>query len=330
MVRTRDDDNRKCDIPDHIACKMVNCLPTVCNMISDSKNINMEEGELQIVAYMRSLQPEYLSLGMVITKSRLLLQLFIPFDGKFSVITICSASCYSIDELKRFFSALYAAISRLLDPISTTPLTHAVTLRCCSQEIVCLHKDETHKNLGSDLSLTSNASIVIHCTTRNFVRKYYDLEFNYIPPADVIALIPGAIFLNKLDGRFQILEYPYLEGSNQLQSQDQVVAAIQALNKFHAKGYVHGDIRECNMIVCVDRVCFIDIDLTRKEGEAYVSTYNHANISERHEDAKKNKPMKKIHDRYALDHIIKRNSELFSPEALLDISKSLQSIASSM
>lgn len=98
------------------------------------------------------------------------------------------------------------------------------------------------------------------------VKKFYDSKYNYIPCEEVITLIPDAKFLNVPGSNYQILQYPYLEGSNKLENEDQVVAAIKALDAFHAIDFVHGDIRELNMIVSEDKVFFIDVDLAKKEG----------------------------------------------------------------
>lgn len=72
-------------------------------------------------------------------------------------------------------------------------------------------------------------------------------------------------------------------------------------------------------------------NLAKQEGEDYPSVYNHADIEERHENAVAFGEMKKIHDRYALYQII-RKANLLTPclEDLLDTTKSLQSIATSV
>lgn len=328
VIAIRGDDNRKFDTPDHVLAKIQDHLPAVCILVGDSKCKSLDEGRNQVFIYMRSLQSQNLCLGMVITFQQVLLQLFIPFDGKFSVIDICSANCNSINEVKNFFLALYVAVRRLSHPIPAP--AHAITLKCCSQPILCPNEDEFHKFLRRAPTSATN-SMVIHCLKENVVKKFYDQKYNFIPRHEVIHLIPGAEFLNPPRSKYQVLQYPYLKGSNKLENADQLVAAIKALDCFHAIDFVHGDIREINMIVCEDKVFFIDVDLAKKEGEDYPSVYNHADIVERHKNAIANGEMKKIHDRYALYQIISK-ANLLIPclEDLLDITKSLQSIATSV
>lgn len=114
-------------------------------------------------------------------------------------------------------------------------------------------------------------SFVLHCTNKNMVRKYYDNQFHHLPIEEAIQLIPSARLLCPLRSRYQILEYPYM-GEHTLNTPLQALATVKELKKFHDKNLVHGDIRSINMIVSEATVNFIDVDLTRKEGDKYPST----------------------------------------------------------
>lgn len=84
VIKIREQDGRKGDIPDHVVAKLVDNLPRACILVSDTKKNSMDEGKNQVLVYMRSLQSIYLCLGLIITHHKLCLQLFIPFEGKFS------------------------------------------------------------------------------------------------------------------------------------------------------------------------------------------------------------------------------------------------------
>lgn len=154
------------------------------------------------------------------------------------------------------------------DPIPINELKHSMTQKCCSKELVC--SDDSHRSLGRR---SQNASLVIFCSSENVVKKYYDRDYHHVPCNDAIANIPDAKFCCEDASRYQILEYPYLTGCHKLKDYAQVVAAIRALDNFHAKNYVHGDIRESNMIVCKDVVYFVDVDFADKEGNRYPSIF---------------------------------------------------------
>lgn len=213
----------------------------------------------------------------------------------------------------------YAALCSLhYNPIKADNLGHAVTLWCCDKQLNCLDQDEHHVKLGNT-DLSSNPAI-IHCLTRGIVKKYYDVSFHHIPMRDAIAFLPNSRFLCSDESNYQVLEYTYLEGSHSFSSCEDVVAGIVALDQFHAKDLVHGDVRASNIIVdnVSHKVDFIDVDLARKEGKSYPSSYNHSEIPERHKDATANAEMKKIHDRFSLHFILLTDG--FRCDQLLDIS----------
>ena len=90
--------------------------------------------------------------------------------------------------------------------------------------------------------------------------------------------MPEAQFLYPNGSRYQILQYPYIEGGHIIENVRQVSSAVRALNKFHESDLVHGDIRETNLIVRDNDVYIIDLDFVRREGSFYPSTFNHTDI----------------------------------------------------
>lgn len=165
-----------------------------------------------------------------------------------------------------------------------------------------------HIHLGK-MSGNSQVPLVVHCTTTNTVRKYYDTLFHYVPTVEAIGFIPSAQFVYPLGSRCQILEYPFIIGCHTLETPLQAVMAVKKLQLFHERDLVHGDIRSTNMIVSEDSVIFID-DLVKKESKRYPGTYNHAGIPERHKDAIANRSMQKLHDRFTLYVILSQMHSL--------------------
>lgn len=67
VIRVRNHDKRQADIPDHIAAKMVDGIPAVCVLVSDSKKSKMDEGKQQVHVYGLALESSFLFLGLTIT-----------------------------------------------------------------------------------------------------------------------------------------------------------------------------------------------------------------------------------------------------------------------
>lgn len=156
-----------------------------------------------------------------------------PFDNKLSVIDICDACCDNLNELKTFWGTLYAAVQALVECPIAAP-SHLFTLKCCGQEVPCLARTE-HINLSH-----SNGSLVLHCTTTKSIMTWFTITYQN---EDVISFIPNSEFLKPHGSRYQILQYPYIEGNHKLDTPLQAATAVRELNKFHEKDFVHGDIR---------------------------------------------------------------------------------------
>lgn len=321
IIRVRNHDNRQVDKPDNTIAVEDNDIPVRCIAVSDSKRQNAQEGKNQVHAYGLALESNCLFLGLTIIRaSKIYLQLFMAFEGKLSVIDICEASCDEMKDLEKFFGTLYAAVDKLAqEPITAPP--HQFTQKCCEQEVP--DRQNEHKNLSC-----SGGPLVLYCPATKMVKKYYDKKFDYVPSSNAITFIPQSKFLKSPCSRYQILQYPFIEGHNELRTPAQAAAAVRELNKFHEKGFVHGDIRSINMIVSDNNaVTFIDVDLVEEEGKFYPSGYNHQGIPERHNEAKAHYPMKKVHDRFALQTIIVKGVELPDSLELTDMEKSLEEIA---
>ncbi len=79
------------------------------------------------------------------------------------------------------------------------------------------------------------------------------------------------------------------------------------LHKLHIRRYVHGDIREANLVFDHENCAgyLIDYDLARESGKLYPDGYFNAEI--RHEDAITGLPMCMNHDRHSLAKIVERH-----------------------
>jgi hypothetical protein len=76
----------------------------------------------------------------------------------------------------------------------------------------------------------------------------------------------------------------------------------RVVHAMHDAGYVHGDLRVCNLLLCADgkRPCLVDFDWAGKEGEQVYPTFmNHVDI-EWPEGAEDGKPLRKEHDLHFL------------------------------
>ena len=107
------------------------------------------------------------------------------------------------------------------------------------------------------------------------------------------------------DGRFVILAYDYIEGDHSPKCLKGFAGVVCALHIIHEHGYVHGDVRACNIIFSKDSSFLIDYDLAMQEGERYPVGFVHHN-HEKHTDARAGHPMRKVHDRFTLGVIIEQ------------------------
>lgn len=103
----------------------------------------------------------------------------------------------------------------------------------------------------------------------------------------------------------------------------QIPFVLLKLHQIHSIGFVHGDIRDVNLLYTEDNAHnIIDVDFANFENAEYVSGFLNSG-RERHPEAEANQPMKKAHDRYSLNYLITKSS-------LLDITTSQRDILDKM
>jgi hypothetical protein len=113
----------------------------------------------------------------------------------------------------------------------------------------------------------------------------------------------------QLPGGWQLVAMEYLSDAVTLQPQQSVNTSVKlraAVAAVHGAGYVHGDLRECNVLVCGGglRLCVIDFDWSGKEGvQRYPTFMNHADINWA-EGAEDGQPLRKQHDLHFLNLLV--------------------------
>ena len=226
------------------------------------------------------------------SKDWIKLELHVGLSEKVLVIEISEVSLHSSEvEVGSFFRLLYAAVHFLLEnPIKSQ-------LPCCSPtRSLCLSMSDC---LGSRVFVVDDKVYKLFdtdadSTNLSLVRQILDDEAE-------------CVHLSK-DERFQYLRYRYREGDHVVKSIAQVILILRQLNKVHAAGFVHSDVRRTNIVFSYNgkHAWLIDFDLAAKEGTPYPATYN-SFIKERHPSASPRQPRKKEHDCYSLGVILKRN-----------------------
>ena len=77
-----------------------------------------------------------------------------------------------------------------------------------------------------------------------------------------------------LDERFKALTYPYFDGSHQPTSLKQFSGVVNMLHKTHENGYVHGDVRKCNIVFSDTTSFLLDFDLAKPEETHLIFSHN--------------------------------------------------------
>lgn len=319
--------------PDLYVLQMKNATPVMPVLVSDFKCTEMEHAKDETVAYAISSLEVCTDrcavvLGLPATRYDMSLLVCIGYHGKMLVMEVCTVNVCNEDSMKKFLSTVYYAVYRLLNNTIVTEGSRAIHTIC----------EFRHQAL-------SGSTRVVKCNS-GVVHKYYDTEYfeKCSPQVDIInslnALRNASVRNLSFDGRFQQLDYKYIDGSHEPANSRQVAMIISILHTIHEKNYVHSDIRKQNIVFCSDRqtAYIIDFDLIGEVGTDYPAGYNHY-TGERHSDARCHQPRKQEHDRYSLHFVLMRTrwyklkatqeekdvlEKLNTMENLSDISKELK------
>ena len=119
---------------------------------------------------------------------------------------------------------------------------------------------------------------------------------------------PKLFYHGQLNGSWTVMVMEYLTAMSVVGKKCLTLLQYQSLSnlitELHSEGYVHGDLREYNIMVGdeTDRVCLIDFDWAGKEGEAiYPNFMNHIDV-QWPAGASDGKKILKEHDLYFLSN----------------------------
>ena len=107
------------------------------------------------------------------------------------------------------------------------------------------------------------------------------------------------------------MKYQYIDDGTKYLTFIDFIPIMDALDKLHAFGYVHSDVRLQNMCFPSnrdDKAKLIDFDLIARPSVKYPDGYNH--FDERHPDAKAGRGRKFVHNRCSLHHMIENEVHL--------------------
>lgn len=101
-----------------------------------------------------------------------------------------------------------------------------------------------------------------------------------------------------------LLHYPFRDGSHTPMSIRQFAEVCKQLERVHAAGWVHGDLRAENFVFSPDgsSAWVIDFDLAGEVGTKYPRGF-YSGLGCRHPDAIRDKPREVTHDRFALEYL---------------------------
>ena len=222
-----------------------------------------------------------LVIGLPMSLDMISLFVYVAFEGKLSVIEVCSMMNYTGDQLPRLLCVVYAAIIGLAaKPISTIE-PELLSLKCCDGE---------HRVLSEKC---------VVCTQKRQIVKFYDIvEKPYLKPNEHF-YDTGNVELLHLNNRIKILKYNYIEGNHSPRNLRGIIGVLRNLNRIHEKGYVHGDIRAPNLMYGCNSGTIIDYDFASPEGSTYPEFYN-SELPERARGAAAYGVMRQLHDRVSL------------------------------
>ena len=106
----------------------------------------------------------------------------------------------------------------------------------------------------------------------------------------------------------EILEYPFIEGSHEPTSVEEVVHILYQLLTLHKDNCVHGNICASNIVFGQFKSSLIDFDLSGKDNETKYPEGFVRDIHDgfRHEDAREGSVLRKEHDCFSFSWLMSR------------------------
>ena len=299
------------DRPDGYIATLKGNLPSVPILTSDFKkeNEDFERATTESIGYFQSIicsgKKSFPVLVMPCTRQTLSLYLCWPIDNhNHATIKICEAQK---EKFSNFFHALRFAVEHLI--INKESL------------VGTKFKVMPVKELELQGRLVENRCVY---ERNGYVYKLFNTQTRpwAVPNEDIIKGALGDDYLPEIqvveltkDNSCKYLKYKYIDNDKKCLTFTDFEPIMDTLDKLHAFGYVHSDVRLQNMLFPSnghDKAKLIDFDLTAKPGVRYPDGYNQ--FKERHTNAKAGEERQFIHDRYSLHYIIKSQVDLTTDE----------------
>ena len=159
-------------------------------------------------------------------------------------------------HLKCFASLLgtsYVGLNYLsVDPVHYEVLKHPLPFK---EGLVPLKKSEKNRTY---LNSQNNTVVKIFDSNERVVKANIEVM--------QLAGIHPSINYISLDKRFFTIMYDYIEGDHKPTTLGQFRCILKMMDNIHKEGYVHGDIRLCNLVFDKQDGYLIDYDLVGKDG----------------------------------------------------------------
>lgn len=224
-------------------------------------------------------------LGLPICKDAMSLYLFLMGQGKTWGMCIAKSDSKYLPLYATFYAASHYTIKH--HRVQTANAVENPSLYCLTALTDRVFKDEKEQKAWKFFN-----------TSQKIFRVNWDLWSVLFREQKITHEIIGP--------DLEVVKYNYIKGDEDPQYFSQYSGVLSMLHQVHEAGYVHGDIRDANMVFRGDTSFLIDFDLAREEGQKYPFEYRYDSFLMRHRDARPFNEMKKAHDRHSLCSIMKK------------------------
>ena len=304
--RVRFSDKTKMDRVDVCAMKFLcNHAPSSPILLADLKNTEMDIAVRETVLYavngaheQRGVKIWPVQIGLPTIHEMSKLMVYIPSDGIVYQLLVAEGKPYD----KALLLTVYVAVRSLYeDPIEYEyPITFPLPKKTIKPSMV---------------EPVNHRVFYLEDGGKKYVVKLYDSaeEGWNVPNLELIEQLDyfKEVSLEPIcscDNRLTMMKYSFINAfGNYPRNLKHFTGVLNCLQRLHQKGYIHGDVREQNIIFAKEDSFLIDFDLARKESResvypsGYISTH-----PERHPNAKPQCIMKKEHDVFAIQKVMRK------------------------
>lgn len=271
---------------------------------------NYRPGEIQLYASILQVATQHLRIPWLrliavdIVDNMISLQLTVFKYSKLGIIDVVKVNGNNPNDVIKFLRGLVKGIELV-------GKHRVVEKDFCSLPI---YKKDFPKEIVSFRANKTDERI-FYVKSTNRVIKLFDLDLH--PECQlniklVEQMLPGVEFkpLLIVNGEEKVweLSYNFIKLANKI-TIEHLISLCVKLKAIHDENYVHGDIRNANIIFGeANESYIIDFDFARKvdKSQWYFETYN-GNLDERHQEAKPWRKMDKSHDIFSLKKVIKKH-----------------------